>query len=405
MRNNNIYNEFLENLQQAAVVGKIHKKVVETLEIPKQILEVAIPVSMDNGDTKIFTGFRVKHSDIRGPAKGGIRFHHYVTLEEIKVLSLIMTLKCAVVDLPFGGAKGGVKVDVKKLSNVELERLSRGFIRAVFDHIGPDVDIPAPDLYTNPTIMAWMLDEYEQIKRCKSPAVITGKPIELGGSLGRDDATARGGFYCIEQLIVAKRLITRNIKIAVQGFGNAGQHIADLLSMKGFNVVAVSDSTGGIYCHTGLNIPELIASKLLTGKLPDPNITNEQLLELDVDLLIPAAMENQITVKNAANIKAKYIVELANGPITKEAEQILKKKNIFIVPDLLANAGGVTVSYFEWVQNRSGLYWELPEVHNRLQGKMVNAFKNVYILAKEFSTDLRTASYIYALKKLEAILL
>ena len=402
MQNNNIYIKFLEKLQKAVVVGNINKAVLENLTIPKHSIEVAIPITMDDGSSKIFTGFRVLNNDVKGPGKGGIRFHPEVTLEEIKILALTMTLKCAVVDLPFGGAKGGVPVDPKKLSKLELERLSRGFIRAIYDCIGPDVDIPAPDLYTNATIMAWMLNEYEQIKRCKTPAVITGKPVALGGSLGRYDATAKGGFYCIEQLMIIKQLIPNNIKVAVQGFGNAGQHIANLLHANGFKVVAVSDSVGGIYSKIGLNIPEVIADKLHTGKLVDSNITNEQLLELDVDLLIPAAMEDRITAKNAAKIKAKYIVELANGPITKEADQILSEKNIFIVPDILANAGGVIVSYFEWVQNRSGFYWDLEEVYNKLHIKMNKAFLEVYKLAEEFNTDLRTASYICALQKLEA---
>jgi len=397
-----IYIKFLEKLQKAALVGNINTIVLENLTIPKRSVEVAIPVTMDDGSNKIFTGFRVIHNDIRGPGKGGIRFHPEVTVEEIKALALAMTLKCAVVDLPFGGAKGGVQVDPKKLSKLELERLSREFIRSICDCIGPDLDIPAPDLYTDATIMAWMLNEYEQIKRCKVPAVITGKPVALGGSLGRNDATARGGFYCIEQLMTIKKLIPKNIKVAIQGFGNAGQNIASLLDLQGFKVVAVSDSKHGIYSQTGLNISKLITDKSQTGNISDGNITNEQLLELDVDLLIPAAMENQITIKNAPKIKAKYIVELANGPITKEADQILTEKNIVIVPDILANAGGVMVSYFEWLQNRSGLYWDLQEVHDKLKMRMDKAFLQVQELAKNFNTDLRTASHICALKKLEA---
>jgi len=405
-----LYKEFIEKLHHTALIGKINKKVVESLSIPEQILEVAIPIVMDDGNTKIFIGTRIRHNSIRGPGKGGIRFHPDVNKEEIKILSLIMTLKCALIDLPFGGAKGGVQVDTKKLSKLELERLSRGFVRAIFDNIGPDIDIPAPDMYTNSTVMGWMLDEYEQINRSKAPAVITGKPIILGGSLGRDDATARGGFYCIEKLISIKKLTPKHIKVAIQGFGNAGQHIANLLNISGFKVVAVSDSLGGIYCKTGLDINKLITNKLHNGSLIDEAlennnnyklITNQELLELDIDLLIPAAMENQITIKNAAKIKAKYIVELANGPINKDADAILHNKNIFIVPDILANSGGVMVSYFEWVQNRTGLYWSLLEVHEKLKFKMEHTFNQVYALMEELNIDMRTASYICALRKLE----
>lgn len=395
------YLKFLEKLQIASAIANINELVLKILAVPKQSVEVAVPVTMEDRSIKIFTGFRVKHSDIRGPAKGGIRFHPTVNVDEIKFLALAMTLKCAVVDLPFGGAKGGVIVDPKKLTNLELERLSRGFIRAIFDHIGPDADIPAPDLYTNSTIMSWMVNEYEQIKRCKVPAVITGKPIALGGSLGREDATARGGLYCIQQLIEIKNLNIKNIKVAIQGFGNAGQHVASLLHQHGITIVAVSDSNGGLYVPAGIDIPKLITAKLTTGKLPNININNQQLLELNVDLLIPAAMEDQITVENAANIKAKYIVELANGPISKEADQILAENNIFIVPDILANSGGVIVSYFEWVQNRTGLYWDLKEVHDKLQYKITTAFKHIYELMFKFDVNMRTASYIYALRKLE----
>lgn len=403
----NIYTAFLEQLQTVALTGNINKIVLDNLMVPKQILEVAVPITMDDGSRKIFKGFRVKHSDLLGPAKGGIRFHQNVTIEEVKFLALAMTLKCAIADLPFGGGKGGVQVDSKKLSRSELEKLSRSFIRAVCDHIGPDIDVPAPDLYTNATIMSWMLHEYEQIKRCKSPAVITGKPVSLGGSLGREDATARGGLYCIEQLIKINNLNKQDIKVAIQGFGNAGQNIADLLYKDNFKIVAVSDSVGGVYCEDGLNISKLISNKIETGVLNNniqdiKIITNQQLLELDVDLLIPAAMENQITINNANNIKAKYIIELANGPISKEADRILRKNNIMILPDILANSGGVIVSYFEWVQNRTGFYWELQEVHDKLKNKIIKSFNNIYKLTTELNVDMRTASYIYALHKLEA---
>ena len=408
--NSNKSNEFnclIDKLHQIALIGQIDVNIIDNLSIPEQILEVAIPVVMDNSEKKIFTGIRIRHSTIRGPGKGGIRFHQSVTVDEIKILSLIMTLKCALINLPFGGAKGGIQVDSKKLSKSELERLSRGFIRGVFDNIGSDIDIPAPDMYTNATIMGWMLDEYQQINRSKDPAVITGKPIRLGGSLGREDATARGGLYCIEKLINIKNLHPANIKVAIQGFGNAGRHIANLLANAGFNVVAISDSSNGVYCSSGLDIQELTINKLNKDNLSPRSqeikiITNQELLELNIDLLILAAIENQITVHNANKINANYIVELANGPIHEGADSILKANNIFIIPDILANAGGVMVSYFEWVQNRSGLYWSQQEVYARLEDKMIATFDQIYLLSQKLNIDFKTASYVCALKNLSS---
>lgn len=408
----NIYQEAMSRLDQAAAYADIDPEAVLKLKHPKACLEVSIPVRMDNGSLRVFTGFRVHHNDVRGPTKGGIRFHPGVTLDEVKSLAFWMTIKCAVVGIPFGGGKGGVIVDPKNLSRLELERLSRGYIEQVASFIGPDVDIPAPDVYTNAMIMGWMMDEYSKIARCLSPAVITGKPIPLGGSLGRDDATARGGYYCIKEIEKKRNWNPQKIRVAIQGFGNAGQHIADMLYQDGYQIVAISDSKGGIYRQQGFDVPSVIHVKNSSRELQavycegsvcqlvEANvITNEQLLELDVDLLIPAALENQITSKNADNVKAKVIVELANGPTTVEADEILQKKQVLVVPDILANAGGVTVSYFEWVQNKSGYYWPLETIDQRLKEIMLREFNNVYELMESHNVHMRTAAYIHALNR------
>lgn len=397
-----IYSQALSRLDKAASFAKIDKEAVEKLRHPKACLQVSIPVRMDDGSLQIFTGFRVHHSDVRGPTKGGIRFHPDVSLDEVKSLAFWMTIKCAVVGIPYGGGKGGVIVDPKQLSRMELERLSRGYIEQIADFIGPDTDIPAPDVYTNAMIMGWMVDEYSKIVRHHSPAVITGKPIALGGSQGRDDATARGGYYCIKEIEKNKKWEPKNIRVAIQGFGNAGQFIADLLHRDGYKIVAISDSQGGIYCADGFDVPTVIREKNNTKKLHAAGasaISNQALLELDVDMLIPAALENQITIENAMRVKAAVIVELANGPTTTEADQILHAKGTLIIPDILANAGGVTVSYFEWVQNKSGYYWELSSIHQRLKDIMLREFHNVYQLMEMHQTDMRTAAYIHALNR------
>jgi glutamate dehydrogenase (NADP+) len=407
-----IYEQALSRLDKAASYANIDRESIEKLKHPKACLEVSIPVRMDNGSLTVFTGYRVHHNDVRGPTKGGIRFHPDVTLDEVKSLAFWMTIKCAVVGIPYGGGKGGVIVDPKQLSRMELERLSRGYIELIADFIGPDIDIPAPDVYTNAMIMGWMMDEYSKIARRLSPAVITGKPIPLGGSQGREDATARGGYYCIKELEKKKNWKPKDIRVAVQGFGNAGQFIAEMLHKDGYKVVAISDSKGGIYRQQGFDVPSIIHVKNKAKELQavycensvcqtvDATIiTNEQLLELDVDLLIPAALENQITEDNADRIKAKYIVELANGPTTIDADPILQKKGIVVVPDILANAGGVTVSYFEWTQNKSGYYWDLATIHQRLHEIMVREFNNVYALMEKHKTDMRIAAYIHALNR------
>jgi glutamate dehydrogenase (NADP+) len=407
-----IYTQALSRLDKAAAYAKIDREAVEKLKHPKACLEVSIPVRMDNGSLRIFTGYRVHHNDTRGPTKGGIRYHPDVSLDEVKSLAFWMTIKCAVVGIPFGGGKGGIIVDPKELSRMELERLSRGYIQQIADFIGPDTDIPAPDVYTNAMIMGWMMDEYSKIVRKLSPAVITGKPIPLGGSQGREDATARGGYYCIKELEKKRNWDPTTIRVAVQGFGNAGQFIAEMLYRDGYKIVAISDSRGGIYRPQGFDVPSIIHVKNNSKELQAvycegsvcqlvdaKQITNSELLELDVDILIPAALENQITKENAGFVKAGVIVELANGPTTFEADEILQNNGTLVLPDILANAGGVTVSYFEWVQNRAGYYWPLSKIHESLKEIMVREFNNVYEIMEKNACDMRTAAYIHALNR------
>jgi len=417
IQDTNIFEDAIRRLDRAFQYAEIDQEAVERLKHPKQILEVSIPVRMDDGSLRVFTGFRVRHDDTRGPTKGGIRYHPDVNLAEVKALAFWMTFKCAVAGLPFGGAKGGVIVNPKELSRMELERLTRGFVEQIADFIGPETDVPAPDVYTNAMIMGWMMDEYSKIHRRRTPAVVTGKPIPLGGSLGRDDATGRGAYHCIKELEQKRGWKPEEIRVAVQGFGNAGQHVARLLQADGYRVLAVSDSRGGIYKSDGFDIPSLIHVKNESRKLAAvyceesvcevveaDTITNEQLLELDVDLLIPAALENQITKENADRIQAPVIVEVANGPITGDADQILNEKAKLVVPDILANAGGVTVSYFEWVQNKAGYYWTLDEVHSRLHEIMSREFNAVYDFMEQKGIDMRTAAYAIALNRIgEAI--
>ena len=413
-----LFADAVRRLDRAFQYAQIDEEALEKLKHPKAILQVAIPVRMDDGSLRVFTGYRVRHDDTRGPTKGGIRYHPDVDLSEVKALAFWMTFKCAAVGLPFGGAKGGIVVNPKELSPMELERLSRGFIQQIADFIGPETDVPAPDVYTNAMIMGWMMDEYSKITRRHTPAVITGKPIPLGGSLGRDDATGRGAYYCIKQLETKRQWKPEEIRVAVQGFGNAAQSVARLLHADGYRIVAVSDSRGAIYKATGFDVPSLIHIKNESRRLmavycdgsiceavEADTITNEQLLELDVDILIPAAMENQITDENAARIKAPVIVEVANGPITSEADEILNESGeTLIVPDILANAGGVTVSYFEWVQNKAGFYWSLERVHEQLSEIMIREFNAIYDLMQKLKTDMRTAAYAHALTRIgEAI--
>lgn len=413
----NVFENTKEQLGKALKHVKVSKDVIEILSYPKRIIQVSIPVKMDSGDIKIFNGYRVQYNDARGPTKGGIRYHQQVDMNEVKALAFWMAIKCSVVNIPYGGAKGGIEVNPKKLSMKELESLSRGFIREMHEFIGPDKDIPAPDVYTNPMIMDWMADEYGKIVGKPTPAVITGKSVEKGGSLGRDDATARGGFYVLQDTMKHLKMDPKKSTAAIQGYGNAGSNAAKLLEEAGYKIIAVSDSKGAIYAPEGLHAESILKYKKEKGMVDGvyykgsvctdvkhEHITNEDLLELDVDVLVPAALENQITGKNANDIKAKIILELANGPTTPEADNVLRKKGIFVLPDILANAGGVTVSYFEWVQNKKNEKWKLEEVHKKLKEIMVREFDNVYKISKEKKIDMRTAAYVLAVERLaEAI--
>lgn len=400
-------------LENALKHVNISDDAIERLKYPKTSLMVSIPVRMDNGSLKIFRGYRVRYDDTRGPGKGGVRYHPNVSLDEVQSLAFWMTFKCALLDLPFGGAKGGITVDPKVLSKAELERLSRGYIEAIADSIGPDTDILAPDVYTNAMIMGWMMDHYSIIQRKIVPGVVTGKPLSMGGSQGRETATATGAFHVINTVCTKLGRIPERTTVAVQGFGNAGAEIAQQLANVGYRVVAVSDSQGGIYAEQGLDIPSIrhyknenrgiqavYCENTLCNIVEHKVITNEELLTLDVDILIPAALENQITGANAAQIQAKLIFEVANGPITSDADVILDQRGVMVVPDILTNAGGVTVSHFEWVQNRNGFYWTATEVHQKLREKMIRETENVWAIAQDRQISMRTAAYAHALKRL-----
>jgi glutamate dehydrogenase (NADP+) len=386
---------------------------IERLKYPKASLNVSIPLRMDDGSLRVFQGYRVRYDDTRGPTKGGVRYHPNVTLDEVQSLAFWMTFKAAALNLPFGGGKGGITLNPKELSKFELERLSRSYINEIADFIGPDVDILAPDVYTNPMIMGWMMDRYSTIKRKFTPGIVTGKPIAIGGSQGRETATATGAFFVIQTLLPKYDRKPETTTVAIQGFGNAGGVLAQLLAQTGYKVVAVSDSKGAIYSEQGLDIPSIrqfkqanrgIQAVYCEGSVCNivehEVLTNEQLLELDVDVLIPAALENQITEKNAENIQARFIFEVANGPIASAADPILAKKGIRVFPDILVNAGGVTVSYFEWLQNRSGLYWSADEVSDRLKQKMVSETEKIWDIACDLDIPPRTAAYIHALHRL-----
>ncbi|MEO1792748.1 MAG: Glu/Leu/Phe/Val dehydrogenase [Cyanobacteria bacterium J06629_19] len=400
-------------LEKAAKYVPISEDATERLKFPKASLKVAIPVRMDDGSLRVFEGYRVRYDDTRGPTKGGIRFHPKVSLDEVQSLAFWMTFKCAAVNLPFGGGKGGITLNPKALSKFELERLSRGYIDAIAASIGPDLDIPAPDVYTNAMIMGWMMDQYSIIQGKRSPAVITGKPVSMGGSLGRNTATGTGAFFVIQAMMQKFGKSPSELTVAVQGFGNAGSVVARKLFEAGYKVVAVSDSKGGIYSPNGLNIPDVQKIKRtehtmkavychdsVCSIVEHKNITNEELLFLDVDILIPAALENQITADNADAVQAKYIFEVANGPVSADADEILEKKGISLFPDILVNAGGVMVSHFEWVQNRSGLYWKLDKVETELEERIVAEAQRVYAIAQKHDVSFRTAAYIHALSRL-----
>jgi len=388
-------------LDTAAEIMQLDPAVHEFLRWPIRELHVTLAVRMDDGSTEIFHGFRVQYNDARGPSKGGLRFHPHETIDTVRALSAWMTWKTAVMDIPLGGGKGGVICNPKVMSPGELERLSRAYIRQVGRILGENLDVPAPDVYTTPQIMAWMMDEYSFMRGYTVPGMITGKPLPLGGSAGRGDATARGGMYCVREAAKLLGLKTEGMSMAIQGFGNAGQYAATLgPELLGARVVAASDSQGGVYNAKGLDPDALIAHKMETGSVVDfpgsDSISNAELLELDVDILVPAALENQITLDNVDKIKAKIIAELANGPTTPDADDILYKKGVYVIPDFLCNAGGVTVSYFEQVQNSYGYYWKELEVHKLLDEKMTTAFHSVAEAAKAYDINNRMAAYVVA---------
>jgi glutamate dehydrogenase (NADP+) len=399
--NSSQLDDALTRLHEATKYVKIHPDTISVLSSPKASHIASIPVRMDDGGLRVFEGYRVQYSDARGPCKGGIRYHPEVSLDEVKTLAFWMMVKCAVVNIPFGGGKGGITVNPKELSLLELERLSRGYMNALSDVFGGDRDIPAPDVYTNEMIMGWMADQYSIIKRKRQPEVITGKPLALGGSLGRNDATARGGYYVIDSLKKRLGIEPSTATVAIQGFGNAGAHFARLAADAGYKIVAISDSRHAIYNKDGINVEEALEIKKRgpLSALKGSQISNKELLELPVDVLVPAALEDQIDADNAARIKAKVILELANGPVTSAADKILHKNGIVVIPDILANAGGVTVSYFEWVQNRAAFYWNLDEVHKRLSEIMTRAAEEVFEASRTFKCDTRTAAYAVGLKR------
>jgi len=375
----------------------------ELMKEPIRMLTVRIPVRMDDGSTKIFTGFRAQHNDSVGPTKGGVRFHPNVTEKEVKALSIWMSLKAGIVDLPYGGGKGGIICDPREMSFRELERLSRGYVRAISQIVGPTKDIPAPDVFTNSQIMAWMLDEYSRIREFDSPGFITGKPLVLGGSHGRESATAKGVTICIREAAKKKGIEIDGARVVIQGFGNAGSFLAKFMHDAGAIVIGISDAYGALHDPEGLDIDYLLDRRDSFGtvtKLFKDTITNEELLELDCDILVPAAIENQITEMNAHEIKASIVVEAANGPTTMEATRILTERDILLVPDVLASAGGVTVSYFEWVQNNQGYYWTEEEVEGKLEAVMIGSFENIYKLSKTRKVDMRLAAYMVGVRKM-----
>lgn len=391
-------------VDEAARELGLDESTVEMLRWPKREIWVRVPVRMDDGSVRVFQGFRVQYNDARGPMKGGIRWHLDETIETVRALAAWMTWKTAVVDIPLGGAKGGVVCNPKEMTPPEQERLARGYIRALASDLGLTKDVPAPDVYTNAQIMAWMLDEFEALQREKHPGVITGKPIALGGSYGRNDATARGGIYVTQAAAEALKIDLKDQTMAVQGFGNAGQFAALLgEEILGLKLVAASDSKGGVYNPRGMSARALVEHKLSSGQVggfPESEaLSNEELLGLEVTVLFPCALENVITGENADQVKARLSCELANGPTTPEADKILEERGVFVLPDFLANAGGVTVSYFEQVQNGSNFYWPLEDVHRRLAQKMTHAFETVHQMSLSRGVPLRSAAYLLAVSR------
>ena len=402
-----LFTKARKRLKEAAKHLEVDREVLEKLRYPKETLAATLAVRMDDGARRVFKAWRCRYDDTRGPTKGGIRFHPAVNMDEVMTLAFWMTFKCAVANLPYGGAKGGVSVDTKSLSHAELERLSRAYVQAFSHFIGPDRDIPAPDMYTNAMVMGWMTDEYSSIVGHPSPAVMTGKPIALGGSLGREDATGRGGYYLIRQLEDELGLKPGKSRVVVQGFGNVAYFFAQLMHDDGYRICAVSDSRSAIYDPDGLDPAAVLAHKRETGRVAGAptnsrarELSNAELLELECDLLVPAALENQIVEENAASIKAPVVLELANGPTTPTADKILDDKGVTVIPDILANAGGVTVSYFEWVQNKAGYYWGLDEVRSKLKKIIEPETRLVSDIARDKGLSMRTAAYVHALDRI-----
>jgi glutamate dehydrogenase/leucine dehydrogenase len=402
MSNQDPFQNALKQLAQVQEIVKMDKNIFVQLQSPQKMLEVSIPVKMDDGGVKVFAGYRSQYNDARGPFKGGIRFHPGVNVSEVKALSAWMTWKTAVVDIPLGGGKGGIIVDPKELSDGELERLSRGYIRAIYKFIGPTQDIPAPDVYTDPRIMGWMMDEYEQLVGVHAPGVITGKPLAIGGSKVREYATAQGAFYVLRE--AAKKVgLRKDATVFIEGFGNAGSHLAGILQKEGYKIIAVSDSKGLAVNCMGLDIEELRKHKQTSGSVAGysgaEKIDAPHCISQEADIFIPSALENSITAENVDSIKAKLIVEVANGPITPEADEILNKKNIMVVPDILANAGGVAVSYLEQVQNAYGYYWKEEKILERLEEMMITAFNTVWKEKMHYNVTMRMGAYALALKR------
>ena len=402
-----IFNAMLQEFDGAARLLGLDPGIWKILTHPKRQITVSGPVQMDNGEIEVFTGYRVQYNITLGPAKGGIRYHPDVTLDEVTALAAWMTWKCAVAHVPFGGGKGGVICDPTRMSRRELEALTRRYVAEIIDAIGPDKDVPAPDVNTNDQIMAWVMDTYSMHVGHTETAVVTGKPIEMGGSLGRREATGRGVMIVTREAAAHLGLDIKAATVAVQGFGNVGSVSADLLSKIGARIVAVTDWKGGVYNPAGLDIAKMLdyakQHKTIDGFPGGEPIENEQLFSLDVDILVPAALENQITRENAGSIKAKIVAEGANGPTTPDAHRYLHERGVFVIPDILANAGGVTTSYFEWVQDRHGYFWEEEEVNRRLEAKMVEAFRDVLDTSVRYKTDMRTAAYIVAINRVATV--
>lgn len=399
----NPFESMMQRFDVAAEILELERGVYEYLKTPVKQVIVSIPIQMDNGEIEVFEGYRVIHNDALGPSKGGIRYAPDLTLDEVKALAAWMTWKCSIANIPFGGAKGGVKCDPTKLTAVELEKITRRFTANMLDIFGPDKDVPAPDMNTNEQIMAWIMDTYSMHVRRTETAVVTGKPLIIGGSLGRKEATGRGVMVVTLAAMGKLGLNPKQTTCAVQGFGNVGSVSAKLLSEQGIKVVAISDISGGYYNKKGIDINKAIEwvqkNRVLEGSGIGDKISNEDLLELDVDVLVPAAKEDQITARNAPRIKAKIISEGANGPTTAKADPILDEKGILVIPDILANAGGVTVSYFEWVQDRQGFFWTLDRVNRRLERMMHESFHNVFSTAEKYKVSLRLGAYILAIDK------